>query len=498
MKMAKILKKDGSLVVKKSGWSVFSIWWTLVLGIILPAVFVVMSFDINSYKKNVWDYVNTTKTTTIAELNADLAKDIQVLNDKNTTKTNEISEYEKSIKEAEAVIEANDASVKEIQAKIPAYAYEMDEKEESIATKEAEIAALEAEIAALEAEIVALNDTKTPINEALKNETDDTVRAELEAQLADIEAQVAPLQASKNEKLEAVKALNEEITTLKGEIKAMEDEIASIDTLMAEMQAKEDAIQADKVSIANCQGVIANNEATIENWNATYGKEIKDLEAALEELIKSEDAIKYDNMTSRVYNVADGKTFNFGYTGNNSTFGLAAGILKSMFNKDADLVVYENIAITCLIIGIVIFAFVALVQLIRVIIAKKTAWTFYDGAVVYKKGRIFSAEETTRDMEFFPGMTVSIRRTLRGKLLSYGDVIVSNGAGEAGEIVMLAVKKPKKVQKLLRNMIAMACTRTANMMSPYKMYPQMYRHVLGGYPAYYYGAMQSQQQQPKK
>ena len=63
---------------------------------------------------------------------------------------------------------------------------------------------------------------------------------------------------------------------------------------------------------------------------------------------------------------------------------------------------------------------------------------------------------------------------------------------EAGEIVMLGVKKPKKVQKALRQMIAMACTRTANMMSPYKMYPQMYRHVLGGYPAYYYGTMYGQ------
>ena len=167
-------------------------------------------------------------------------------------------------------------------------------------------------------------------------------------------------------------------------------------------------------------------------------------------------------------------------------------MLKSMFNKDADLVVYENIATTCLIIGIVIFAFVAIVQLLRVIIAKKTTWTFYDGAVIYKKGRVFYTEENTRDMEFFPGMSVSVRRTVKGKLCSYGDIVISNGAGEAGEIVMLGVKKPKKVQKMLRNMLAMACTRTANMMSPYKMYPQMYRHVLGGYPAYYYGAMYGQ------
>ena len=144
------------------------------------------------------------------------------------------------------------------------------------------------------------------------------------------------------------------------------------------------------------------------------------------------------------------------------------------------------------------FALTFIVLFVKFICVKKTSWTFYDGAVIYKKGRIFYTEENTRDMEFFPGMSVSVRRTVKGKLLGYGEIIVSNGAGEAGEIVMMGAKRPKKVQKLLRQMLAMACTRTANMMSPYKMYPQMYRHVLGGYPAYYYGAMQGQQQQPKK
>ena len=140
--------------------------------------------------------------------------------------------------------------------------------------------------------------------------------------------------------------------------------------------------------------------------------------------------------------------------------------------------------------GAASFVITFIVLIVKLICVKKTAWTFYDGAVIYKKGRVFYTEENTRDMEFFPGMSVSVRRTVKGKLCSYGDIVISNGAGEAGEIVMLGVKKPKKVQKMLRNMLAMACTRTANMMSPYKMYPQMYRNVLGGYPAYYYGAMQ--------
>ena len=138
------------------------------------------------------------------------------------------------------------------------------------------------------------------------------------------------------------------------------------------------------------------------------------------------------------------------------------------------------------------FVITFIVLFVKFVCVKKTSWTFYDGAVIYKEGRIFYTEEKTRDMEFFPGMSVSVRRTVKGKIFSYGEVVITNGAGEAGEIVMTGVKRPKKVQKLLRNLLAMACTRTANMMSPYKMYPQMYRHVLGGYPAYYYGAMRGQ------
>ena len=159
----------------------------------------------------------------------------------------------------------------------------------------------------------------------------------------------------------------------------------------------------------------------------------------------------------------------------------------------------EMLGLIALAVGAVSFLLTLLVLIIKLICVKKTTWTFYDGAVIYKKGRIFYTEENTRDMEFFPGMSVSVRRTVKGKIFNYGEIILSNGAGEAGEIVMLGAKRPRKVQKLLRQLLAMACTRTANMMSPYKMYPQMYRHVLGGYPSYYYGAMQMQNaQQPKK
>lgn len=169
-------------------------------------------------------------------------------------------------------------------------------------------------------------------------------------------------------------------------------------------------------------------------------------------------------------------------------------LLKTSFSAQQE----KLIGTIALGVAVASFVLTAIVLFVKFVCVKKTSWTFYDGAVIYKKGRIFYTEENTRDMEFFPGMSVSVRRSVKGKLLSYGEVIISNGAGEAGEIIMTGAKRPKKVQKALRKMLAMCCTRTANMMSPYKMYPQMYRHVLGGYPSYYYGAMQMQNAQPKK
>jgi len=158
----------------------------------------------------------------------------------------------------------------------------------------------------------------------------------------------------------------------------------------------------------------------------------------------------------------------------------------------------EVLGLSALSLGIAVFAMNLVYLLVKGICVRRTSWTFYDGAIIYKKGRIFYTESTTRDMDFFPGMQVSLQRTIKGKIFCYGDIILTNGAGEVGDVVMNGVKKPQKVQKRLNELLALCCTRTANMMSPYKMYPQMYRNVLGGYPAYYYGNMQMQNMQQGK
>ena len=98
-------------------------------------------------------------------------------------------------------------------------------------------------------------------------------------------------------------------------------------------------------------------------------------------------------------------------------------------------------------VGAASFVITFLSLFVMFVCVKKTTWTFYDGAVIYKKGRVFYTEENTRDMEFFPGMSVSVRRSIKGKFFNYGEVIISNGAGEAGEIVMAGAKPKTAIGK---------------------------------------------------
>lgn len=167
----------------------------------------------------------------------------------------------------------------------------------------------------------------------------------------------------------------------------------------------------------------------------------------------------------------------------------AGGIVCGLFVFGLE----DPIGLALLAVGAICFLIDLLGLICEAICTARTSWTFYDGAVIYRKGRLFYIEEHTYDMEFFPGMAVSARYSLKGNIFHYGHLTLTNGAGEAGQIVMIGAKHARKQVVLLRNLLAAACTRTANMMSPYKMYPQMYRHVLGGYPAYYYGAMQMNQ-----
>ena len=149
-------------------------------------------------------------------------------------------------------------------------------------------------------------------------------------------------------------------------------------------------------------------------------------------------------------------------------FGLAA---KLYIDADMSLDTLEVVAETCLGVGIVCLA-LAVFSLIRnIVCAKKTSYEFQNNVLILKKGRLFSSAEELRRLVLLPGMSVFVKQDLKGKLLGYGDVIVSMGLGEAGEVVMTGVKKPRKIKKKIARIMKTQCMVNPYMFSPYMMMP---------------------------
>lgn len=127
----------------------------------------------------------------------------------------------------------------------------------------------------------------------------------------------------------------------------------------------------------------------------------------------------------------------------------------------------EKIAEICLGLGIACFV-LAVFNLVRnIVCAKKTSYEFSNNALIFKKGRLFASAEEIRRLAFFPGMSVYVKQGLKGRLLGYGDVVVSMGFGEAGEVVMSGVKKPRRLKKKLARAIKNNCVINPYMNNPY-------------------------------
>lgn len=489
-------------VVRKNVWSMISVWWdVLVFGLIIPALFIVMSLDVYFYKNDVWAHVETEKTSVIAKLDEALEADIEVVEKASSDLKAENVQLENKVAAAKEEIATLTSEIDALKVQVSSWEASIAEMEEGIAQLNASKGVLNIEIGNLVNEIQPLTaqkeDKQATIDAIERGEQTGDLDA-LKAELALIVAELEPKEADLAAKEAELDVINTDIEDLEDQIKALEDKIASIEVKTAEKEAKENAVQSNLLDIASNEFAISKNSEKIENLKKTYGETIADLDKTVGELLASKDAREFDAVSSHVYEVGVGRTYQLKAPEQGGKLGLATGFIKSVLNSSGSLSAFDTIGWVFFIIAVVIILLVSIVRLRKIIIAKKTAWVFNEGVVVYKTGRIFSSEEVTRDMEYFPGMSVKIRRTVKGKIFNYGDVIITNGAGEAGDIVMTGVKSPKKVRDMLSKVLAQNCTFTANMMSPYKMYPQMYRHVLGGYPAYYYGNMQLQNTMPKQ
>ena len=102
---------NGRVVVKKSGWSVFSIFWgVLVFGLLIPALLIAVCLDIDTYKKEVWAHVEGEKKV-IGEFNSQLELDINKLKD-------EITSLEQDNVRLQAEIAAAEEKINEYKDKI--------------------------------------------------------------------------------------------------------------------------------------------------------------------------------------------------------------------------------------------------------------------------------------------------------------------------------------------------------------------------------------------
>lgn len=119
-----------------------------------------------------------------------------------------------------------------------------------------------------------------------------------------------------------------------------------------------------------------------------------------------------------------------------------------------------------LIVGIILAAISFIVTVIRTIIviyrAKQYSYEFCGNTLIVKEGAVFSGATENRRMHFFPGMNVSVKQTFKGKIFNYGDVVVSMGIGQAGQIVMQGIKDPKKAGRVLSKYAAEASNARAN------------------------------------
>lgn len=94
--------------------------------------------------------------------------------------------------------------------------------------------------------------------------------------------------------------------------------------------------------------------------------------------------------------------------------------------------------------------------------AKQVSYEFYGNTVVIKDGAVFSGAEENRRLFFFPGMSISVKQSLKGKIFGYGNVVVSMGIGAAGQIVMEGIKKPKQAKEILSKYAAGVSDARAN------------------------------------
>ncbi len=121
------------------------------------------------------------------------------------------------------------------------------------------------------------------------------------------------------------------------------------------------------------------------------------------------------------------------------------------------------VGIICAVVSFIVTVVWTIVAIYR---AKQVSYEFCGNTLIVKEGAVFSGATENRRMHFFPGMSVSVKQSLKGKIFNYGDVVVSMGVGQAGQIILQGIKNPKKAGTVLSHYAAeISNTRTNSRVS---------------------------------
>ncbi|MBQ9727990.1 MAG: hypothetical protein IJV85_00155 [Clostridia bacterium] len=121
-------------------------------------------------------------------------------------------------------------------------------------------------------------------------------------------------------------------------------------------------------------------------------------------------------------------------------------LLQSMLGESAKSI--------CLILAIVTLIATFIATIIKIHIAKKQRYMIKNNTLIICNGHIFFDNVENKKLFYSPGMSVSVDQSLKGWLFNYGDVTISMGLGNAGEIVMKKIKRPEKARKFLTEYLA--------------------------------------------
>lgn len=137
--------------------------------------------------------------------------------------------------------------------------------------------------------------------------------------------------------------------------------------------------------------------------------------------------------------------------GDEGSFGLTKSLVNGGKFKADNL---KSLCLVCYAVAAAIALLTLIIVLVKVYVERCRTYTFEENVITIKKSTFFTDHEESRKIFYSPGMSISVEQTFKGWIFNYGTITIGMGLGNAGEIVMRNVKRPRKVRKELTKRIS--------------------------------------------